>query len=81
MRCLKRRSIAISPALSILLLVAANPEQCAEKLTEEQVDSYCQLYTRIIVNKGDEQIKAPLDVKKRLLVNEKLYHRFCLKKA
>lgn len=76
------RSIAVSPILSILLLAAVNPEQCKDPaLTEEQVDSYCALYTRIIIKKGDEQIKAPLEVKKRLLINEKLYHQFCLKKA
>jgi len=35
------------------------------------------LYTRVVVNKGDEQIKASLAVKKRLLVNEKLFHQVC----
>lgn len=59
-------------ALSILLL-AASPSQC----TPEQVDSFCQLYTRVVINKGDEQIRAPLEVKKRLLVNEKLYRSAC----
>jgi len=58
--------------LSILLL-AASPSQC----TPEQIDSFCQLYTKVVVNKGDEQIKAPLAVKKRLLVNEKLYRSTC----
>lgn len=62
-------------ALSILLL--ANPEQC----TPEQIDSFCTLYTRVVINQGDEQIKAPLSVKKRLLENETLFHRVCLKKT
>jgi hypothetical protein len=31
----------------------------------------------VVVKKGDEQIKAPLAVKKRLLVNEKLYKQAC----
>jgi hypothetical protein len=35
------------------------------------------LYTRVIINKGDEQIKASIAVKKRLLVNETLFHRVC----
>lgn len=56
-----------------ILLLAASPSQC----TPEQVDSFCQLYTRVVVNKGDEQIKAPLAVKKRLLVNEKFYRQNC----
>lgn len=58
-------------ALSILLLTS--PEQC----TPEQIDSFCELYTRVIINKGDEQIKASIAVKKRLLVNETLFHRVC----
>jgi hypothetical protein len=61
--------------LSILLLAAVNPEAC----TPEQVDSFCQLYTRVVVNKGDEQIKAPLVVKQRLLVNERFYKQNCPK--
>jgi hypothetical protein len=59
--------------LSILLLAAVNPSQC----TPEQIDSFCTLYTKVVINKGDEQIKAPLAVKKRLLVNEKLYRSAC----
>lgn len=57
--------------MSLLALTA--PSQC----TPEQVDSFCQLYTQIIVNKGDSAIQAPLAVKKRLLVNEKLYREVC----
>jgi hypothetical protein len=58
--------------LSILLL-AASPSQC----TPEQVDSFCALYTRVVIKKGDEQIQASLAVKKRLLVNEKLFKQAC----
>jgi predicted acyltransferase (DUF342 family) len=54
-------------------VAAASLEQC----TPEQVDSFCKLYTQVIVNKGDAQIQAPLSVKKRLLVNEKLYRQAC----
>jgi hypothetical protein len=49
------------------------PKSC----TPEEIDSYCALYTKVIVKQGDEQIKASLDVKKRLLVNEQLYHQVC----
>lgn len=37
------------------------------------VDSYCDLYTKVIVAKGDSNIQAPSGVKRRLLANEKLY--------
>lgn len=54
------------------ILLAATPI-LPEKCEQEQIDSFCKLYTKVIVEKGDEQIKAPLAVKKRLLLNEKLY--------
>lgn len=73
MQRLKIKWTKISPVLSILLVAAINPEQC----TPEQIDSFCTLYTRVVIKKGDEQIQAPLDVKKRLLVNEKLYKKAC----
>ncbi len=71
MQCLKTKWIKPCVTLSLLLLAA--PSQC----TPEQTDSFCQLYTKVVVAKGDEQIKAPLAVKKRLLVNEQLYHAVC----
>ena len=37
------------------------------------VNSFCQLYTEVIVAKGDGSIKATSGVKRRILVNEKLY--------
>jgi hypothetical protein len=54
-------------------VLAASPSQC----TPEQIDSFCTLYTQVVVNKGDGQIQAPAAVKKRLLVNEKLYRKVC----
>jgi hypothetical protein len=56
-----------------MLGASANLDQCSP----EQVDSFCRLYTQVIVNQGDGQIRAPLAVKKRLLVNEKLYRQAC----
>lgn len=44
--------------------------------TPEQVDSFCQVYNKVIVQKGTK-IVAPLDVKKRLLANEQLYREQC----
>jgi len=42
----------------------------------EQVDSFCQVYNKVIVQKGTK-IVAPLDVKKRLLANELFYREQC----
>lgn len=44
--------------------------------TPEQVDSFCQVYNKVIVQTGTK-ITAPLDVKKRLLANEKFYREQC----
>jgi len=59
--------------LSLLVVAAASLDQCEP----EQIDSFCKLYTQVIVNKGDGQIQAPGAVKRRLLVNEKLYRKVC----
>lgn len=74
MRCLKTKWIRASATFSLLLLLVA-PSQCAH--LQEQTDSFCELYTKVVVAKGDEQIKATLAVKKRLLINEQLYHATC----
>ena len=44
--------------------------------TPEQIDSFCQVYNKVIVQKGTK-IVAPLDVKKRLLANELFYREQC----
>ena len=62
MRCLKTRLTLICAGLSL--------SSCA---TPVPVDSFCTLYSPVVVAKGDGDIKAKLDVKKRILVNEKLY--------
>lgn len=41
------------------------------------VDSFCQLYDPVIVAKGDANITASLEVRKRLLANELKYRKFC----
>jgi hypothetical protein len=61
------------PFAALSLVALANPSQC----TQEQVDSFCQLYTKVIVNKGDGTIVAPLGMKKRLLANELKYRELC----
>ena len=65
------------PMLSILLLGTLNPSSC----TPEQVDSFCQLYEKVIVEKGDGRIIASEGVKKRLLLNETFYVQNCKGKA
>jgi len=44
--------------------------------TPDEVDSFCQIYNKVIVQKGTK-IAAPLDVKKRLLANEETYRQLC----
>lgn len=73
MAWMKRRWTRNFATLSLLVIAAQNLDQC----TPEQIDSFCQLYTKVIVEKGDAQIQAPVSVKKRLLVNEKLYRKVC----
>ena len=64
----------LTPML-MLSLLALSPSSC----TQEQIDSFCQLYNDVILEKGDGKIVASPDVKKRLLVNELLYRSQCQK--
>jgi hypothetical protein len=57
----------------MLSFVALNPSSC----TPEQIDSFCQVYNKVIVQKGDGAIVASPGVKKRLLANELLYRKLC----
>jgi len=59
--------------MSIASFLALNPSSC----TPEQIDSYCQVYNQVVVNKGDGSIVATPGVKRRLLANEKTYREFC----
>lgn len=59
-------------SLSLVVTVS----QC----TPEQIDSFCYAYNKVIVEKGDSAIKAPLGVKQRLLANEKFYKEQCVTK-
>lgn len=58
---------------TLSLLTVAAPSQC----TPEQIDSFCKLYSKVIVEKGDSKIAAPVGVKRRLLANELLYKSQC----
>jgi hypothetical protein len=46
-----------------LSLLALSPSSC----TPEQIDSFCQVYNKVIVQKGDGKIVASDGVKRRLL--------------
>ena len=57
----------------MLALPALSPSSC----TPEQIDSFCQVYNKVIVEKGDGKIVASDGVKKRLLANELTYRSLC----
>lgn len=57
----------------MLPLLALSPSSC----TPEQIDSFCQIYNKVIVQKGDGAITASPGVKKRLLANELTYRSQC----
>ncbi|MBR1193252.1 hypothetical protein [Bradyrhizobium sp. AUGA SZCCT0160] len=43
------------------------------------VDSFCQIYNPVVVQKGDGSIAAASGVKKRILANELTYRDQCKK--
>jgi hypothetical protein len=49
--------------------------------TPEQIDSFCQVYNKVIVQKGDGAITASSGVKRRLLANEQFYREQCKDKT
>ena len=59
--------------LSMLSLLVLSPSSC----TPEQIDSFCQVYNKVILEKGDGKIVASEGVKKRLLANELTYRSLC----
>jgi hypothetical protein len=61
----------------MLGLAALSPSSC----TPEQIDSFCQVYNQVIVQKGDGKIVASSGVKKRLLANELTYRDQCPKQG
>ena len=53
--------------------LALNPSSC----TPQQIDSFCQVYNQVVIQKGDGSITATSGVKRRLLANEKTYRELC----
>lgn len=66
-------------AMTTLMLsfVALSPSSC----TPEQIDSFCQVYNQVVLQKGDGTIVASSGVKKRLLANELTYRQQCTQKT
>lgn len=63
----------MTPSFAVLSLLFLAPSGCKP----EQLDSFCQLYTKVIVEQGDASIKASIGMKRRLLANELLYKAEC----
>lgn len=67
MQCRLKRSMLVCAALSLSSCVHAPPP----------VDSFCQIYNRVVLQKGDGSIAATPGVKKRILANELTYKSQC----
>jgi hypothetical protein len=50
-----------------------------DKCTPQQVDSFCEVYTKMLVDEQDAvaATKLPRNIKDRMLLNEKLYRQHC----
>jgi hypothetical protein len=59
----------------MLGLAGLSLSNCATPL--KAVDSYCQVYQPVVVEKGDGTITAKTTVKKRILANELTYRDQC----
>lgn len=70
MRCLMQRLTLVCAALSLSSCAHAPPP----------TDSFCQIYNRVVIAKGDGAITATPGVKKRLLANELTYRDQCVPK-
>lgn len=67
MRCRMPKLMMVCAGLSLSSCVHAPPP----------VDSFCQIYNPVVVQKGDGSITATSGVKKRILANELTYRDQC----
>jgi len=67
--------------LPMMLLTLSSVALSQTSCTPEQIDSFCQVYNKVIVQKGDGAITASSGVKRRLLANEKFYREQCKERA
>ena len=74
MQCLMKMSMMACAGLSL--------SSCAlfQELKPPVTDSFCQIYNKVVVEKGDSEITAKTSVKKRILANELTYKDQCLSK-
>lgn len=70
MQCQIKRSMLVCAALSLSSCAHAPPP----------TDSFCQIYNKVVIAKGDGAITATSGVKKRLLANELTYQDQCVPK-
>lgn len=61
--------------MSTLVCAALSLASCAH--APMPTDSFCQIYSPVVVQKGDGAITAPSGVKKRILTNELTYREQC----
>lgn len=61
---------------SMLLCAALSLSSCAH--APPAVDSFCQIYNRVVLAKGEGTITATANVKKRILANELTYREQCM---
>ena len=69
MRCLTKTLMLVCAGLSLSSCAHVRPPS----------DSYCELYSPVVVQKGDGAISASSGVKKRLLANELTFRKLCPK--
>lgn len=43
----------------------------------QTTDSFCSVYQRVVLERGDGTIAAPLNAKRRILANELTYKKLC----
>lgn len=65
--------------LTLMLSCVALSQSSCTTTGQGPIDSFCQLYNQVIVQKGDGSIAASPGVKRRLLANELLYRAQCQK--
>lgn len=70
MQCLMKMLILVCAGLSL--------SSCATRALV--VDSFCQVYNPVVVEKGDGAITAKSGPKKRILANELTYREQCAAK-
>jgi hypothetical protein len=70
MQCHLKRLMLVCATLSLSSCAHAPPP----------TDSFCQIYNRVVVQKGDGAITATAGVKKRILANELTYRDQCVPK-